>query len=339
MTKINPDRISRILQGAPQVQEKLEVSFDEIDNFGNRDDIVAMFKNIKKYNDMLKERRTFVNATLTKAIPFTKENLYLICAYSGSGKSTLAANVSYPLWKEGHKSLVISNEESREDVYYRIACLELGFNFNEYKKGMMPAVHQQQCAALFPKIATCVKVADVNFKIGETDNATAIVEGVKALMESVKDSDYACVMIDYFQLIKKSLDNPSQKSYDVLNDFRIWIGQYIKSSNVPVVVFAQLHSLGKRNNKDLDNRIKHCPDIYEPSTVVIEVVPNFEEKTSDFVIHKDRFGLAGMRLICAFDKGRYINIDHEVLEKLRNEKIANLNNLVDGEPVPEEDDE
>jgi len=170
---------------------------------------------------------------------------------------------------------------------------------------------------LFPEIAKFVKVVDVNYKSGLTTK----VEGVKKILEMVKDHDYSCAMIDYYQLIKTSVENPQAGSYDVLNNFRIWLGQYIKRANIPIVVFAQLHSLGKRNNKDLDNRIKHCPDIYEPSTVVVEIVPNFEEHTSDFIIHKDRFGFAGMKITCGFDRGRFVPLDREAMEKIQQQKI------------------
>ena len=120
-------------------------------------------------------------------------------------------------------------------------------------------------------------------------------------------------MIDYFQLINKTIKDESAKPYSVLNNLRTYFGRYIKSSNIPVVVFAQLHSIGKRNNKDLDSRIKDCPAILEPSTVVIEIVPNFEQKTSDFIIHKDRFGLAGHRVTLAFDRGKFVYVDPEEL--------------------------
>lgn len=337
MAKITPDKISRILQGSPKEAPKMDISYDDINNLGGKEDVLAMIRNIAKYNKMLKERITFINHTITAAVPFTKENLYLICGYSGNGKSTVAANVSYPLWQEGKKSLVITNEESKEDVYFRIACLHLGHNFNEYKKGLMPAVQQRECAMLIGQIAQFVKVADVNFEYRGVENATATVEGVKALMSSVKNSDYSCVMLDYYQLIKKSMERPDASAYEVLNDFRIWLGQFIKRAEIPVVVFAQLHSLGKRNNKDLDNRIKMGPDIYETATVVIEVVPNFEEKTSDFCIVKDRFGLAGRRIACAFEKGRFVNISEEAMQKLRNEKVSDLKNLIDGEKSSEEE--
>lgn len=151
------------------------------------------------------------------------------------------------------------------------------------------------------------------------------------MLETVKDADFSCVMIDYWQLIKRSETNPGAKTYDVLNDLRIWLGQYIKRSNIPVVMFAQLHSVGKRQNKDLDSRIKHCPDIYEPSTVVMEVIPNWEDKTSEIVIHKDRFGYAGQKMIVAFDKGRFVDIDDDVLRKIQEKKAEELDSKISEE--------
>lgn len=311
--------VNKILSEA-NAKDDLDISLDDIESFGDKDSIKKIFQSIGSYNSMLREKITFINQDLTDAIPFTRENLYLLCAYSGHGKSTIAANVSYPLWKQGKKLLVISNEEPEQDILYRIACVHLGYNFNDYKKGRMPNAQQKDCMVLFPDIAKYVKIVDVNAKNGITSR----VEGVKKILETVKGHDYSCAMIDYYQLIKKSVDNPNASSYDVLNDLRIWLGQYIKRANIPIIVFAQLHSIGKRNNKDLDNRIKHCPDIIEPSTVVVEVVPDFKNRVSDFIIHKDRFGFAGMKIVCGFDKGRFVTLDDEAIEKIQNQQIDDL---------------
>ena len=300
-----------------KVEQNVDVSFDEIDSFGNKESILEMFKNVAGYNKMLGQRITLINDSLTAAIPFTRENLYLFCAYTGSGKSTVAANISYPLWKQGKKVLVISNEETKQDVLFRIACLELGFEFNAYKKGTMPQDMQRACLMLFPDISKYVKVLDVTWREGMTTK----IEGVKKALEAVKGNDYSCVLIDYYQLIKYSLTDTTRTTYDVLNDLRTWIGQYIKSSEIPVCMFIQLYSLGKRGGvKDIDARIKECSAIVEPATVIIEVVPNYEEKTSSFIIHKDRFGVAGNQIVCPFEKGRYLKaLDESQLIVRRNE--------------------
>jgi len=325
MGGLTDQQIKAVLNKAKKVEDDINVSLDEIESFGNQESIATMCSSIAAYNKMIKERITFVNKELTQIIPFTRENLYLICAYTGSGKSTIAANISFPLWKEGKRTLVISNEESEQDVLFRIACIELGYNFNDYKKGVMPKATQVECMSLFPEIAKFVKIIDVNYK----DGITTKVEGVKNILNSLIGSDFSCAMIDYYQLIKRSTTNPNAETYGVLNDFRIWLGQYIKRSNVPIVVFAQLHSMGKRPNKDIDSRIKDCPAIVEPSTVIIEVVPNFEERTSSFLILKDRFGASGKRIECAYDRGRFVSLDQEAIARLNQQKVDDIQKLTD----------
>lgn len=326
MASLPEDKVKAILANAPKkmgVQQDtshLAVSLDDVNNFGDKESLREMILDIGKYNKMLKEKITFINDDLTAAIPFTRENLYLICAYTGSGKSTIAANISFPLWKQQKKTLVITNEESKQDVIFRVACLQLGYNFNEYKKGNMPIDQQKEIIKLFPQVAEYVKVLDVNYKEGLTTK----LEGIKNALSAVKAADYSCVMIDYYQLIQYSVADPTRSRYDVLNDLRIWLGQYIKNSNIPVVLFAQLHSIGKRNNKDLDSRVKECPAVLEPATVVIEAIPNFDDQTTEFIIHKDRFGLAGQTIECGFDKGRYVNYTEEFKRSVVERKLDKI---------------
>lgn len=280
------------------------VTLDEITAMGDKDSLKQMIVDIQKYNRMLNERLIFINESLTAAIPFTRENLYLMCAFTGNGKSTAAANITYPLLKQQKKILVVSNEEPAHDILLRIACLELGYNFNDYKKGLMPKDQQLEAIKLFEGIGKYVHVIDVSFKEGFTSK----VECVKNALEQAKTADYSCVLIDYFQNIKQSAKDPTRKAYDVLNDFRSFLNVYIKSSNAPVVLFVQLYSQSKRQAKghDIDTRIKECSAIVEPATVIIEMIPNFEESSTEFIIHKDRFGRTGMRLVCPFERGRYL---------------------------------
>lgn len=330
--KLTPEQIQEQLKRMSNVSSKNEVniSLDDIESFGNKESLKEMLIDISKYNKMLAERITLINDPLTAAVPFTRENLYLFCAYTGSGKSTVAANISYPLWKQGKKILVLSNEESQHDILFRIGCLELGYSFNDYKKGHMPIEDQKQIVGLFPDISRTVKVLDVTYK----DGITTKIEGIKKALEAVKKEDsYSCVLIDYYQLIKYSLNDSKKTAYENLNDLRVWLGQYIKGSTMPVVLFAQLYSVSKRGGaKDIDARIKDCSAIVEPATVIIEVVPNFDAQTSEFIIHKDRFGRAGHRIVCGFERGRYVKVSLEELAqremsaklKRQEEKLDNL---------------
>jgi hypothetical protein len=286
------------------VQPELDISFDEINSFGDQESMLECWSDMAAYNKMLNEQITLINDSITAALPFTRENLYLFCAFTGSGKSTVAANISHPLWKQGKKVLIISNEEPKQDVLFRIAALELGYNFNDYKKGKMPIEEQRECAKLFPDIADKIKICDVTWK----DGATTKIEGVTKALESIIGQGFSCVLIDYYQLIKDSISDKSKTRYDVLNDFRIWLGRYVKRCEVPVCLFVQLYSLGKVGGvKDIDKRIKECTAVVEPASVIIEIVPNWVEHTTDFIIHKDRFGFAGNKITCPFEKGKFLN--------------------------------
>jgi hypothetical protein len=319
--KLTPEQIQAQLKlaGKGPVAE-VQISLDDIESFGDKASMTEMLTDIGKYKKMLAERITLINDALSATIPFTRENFYLFCAYTGSGKSTVAANITYPLWKQKKKTLVISNEESKQDILFRIACLDLGLNFNDYKKGQMSNDDILKVVQLFPEISNYVKVLDVTYQ----DGITTKIEGIKKALESVKkEESYSCVLIDYFQLIKYSLKDSKKTAYDNLNDLRVWIGQYIKSSTMPVVMFAQLYSVSKKGGaKDIDTRIKDCTSIVEPATVIIEIVPNFENKTSEFIIHKDRFGRAGHKIVCGFEKGRYTMVTADEVAQL--EKMGKL---------------
>jgi replicative DNA helicase len=278
--------------------------FTEIEAFGDKASHDEVIKSGDARDKMLAEKITFINDELSQAIPFTRENLYLMCAYSGSGKSTVAANIAYPLWKQGKKVLFLSNEESKFDVLMRIACLELGYNFNEAASGTMSDVQKNKAKALFADIMQYVKVLDVSYRSG----FTTYIEDIKSALEAVKTKDYSCAIIDYYQLIQYSRKDQKKSRYDNLNDLRIWLGQYIKSSNIPVVLFAQLYSMGKRQSKEIDGRLKECSAIIEPATVILEIVPDRENQTTDFIVHKHRFNsgaFVGASVVCGFEKGRY----------------------------------
>lgn len=299
---------------------EVDISLDSIESFGDKDSMREMLTDIGKYKKMLSQRITLINDALSATIPFTRENLYLFCAYTGSGKSTVAANITYPLWLQGKKTLVISNEESKQDILFRIACLHLGLSFNDYKKGMMPNEDMMKVVGLFPQISAFVKVLDVTYQ----DGITTKIEGIKKALEAVKKEDsYSCVLIDYFQLVKYSIKDSKKTAYENLNDLRVWLGQYIKGSSMPVVLFAQLYSVSKKGGaKDIDTRIKDCSAIVEPATVIIEIVPNYDNQTSEFIIHKDRFGKQGNKVVCGFDKGRYVMIsDDEINERSKNARL------------------
>lgn len=313
---------------------KTENHFDVYFRVSISGDIDQIPLRIERKKEMLSERKRIKNV-LNTGIRVTPvgvddyygfqiegpDKLFLLGDFTVTHNTTCSANIAYPLWQEGKKVLWISNEENAEDIMMRIACLHMRYNFNEYKKGYMSQTNITECIKLFPEIAKFVHIFDVGYK----DGITTKIEGIINILEAAKaDGGYSCILMDYFQLIKFSIDNPSRSTYQVLDDLRIYLMRYIKGCNTPVVLFAQLHSLGKRNNKDLDSRIKDGPTIYEAATVVMELLMDKENLTTEFVIHKDRFGLAGNRIKMSFDRGKLTKYDLEFARKVVDQKLDQI---------------
>lgn len=329
MSKLTQEQMDIILKQAGMATSKqmetMSASVDEMRNFGNAEDLQKIISDIARHNRMLKERLTLINDSLTRAIPLVRENLYLFAAYTGSGKSSTAANISYPLWKQGKKVLVISNEETQKDVISRIACLEVGLNFQNVIRGEITKMEEMAYIAQIPSIKRHVIV------VSSDDPRTTRIEGMKNILEAAKNEDFAAIIIDYFQLIKYSEQNPNKEPYKVMMEFKDYLNSYVKTSNAPVIMFAQLWSLSKRPSKDteLDSRLKECSSIQDGASVVVEIVPNFKESTTDFLICKDRFfGRRGDKLTCQYSKGRFLNVvsDTELAKAIAQVKLDRLVN-------------
>ena len=248
------------------------------------------------------------------------DHRFLLGDFTVVHNSSCAANITYPLWQEGKRVLVISNEESKQDVYLRIACLHLGHDFNSYKKGNLPLTELLEAVKLFEDISKYVHV----FDIGEKDGASSKLEGIKEILEAAKDENYSCILIDYWQNIRASIESPDKGKFAVLDELRSYFMEYIKVNPIPLVVFAQLHSIGKRQNKDLDSRIKDAPTIYEAATVVLEMVADFKKRVTHFAIKKDRFGLQGFKITLGYDRGRFVEITDDFTKSVNDKEIDRL---------------
>ena len=247
------------------------------------------------------------------------DSLYLHEDFTVMHNSSVAANISYPLWKQGQNVLGLANEESDCDVVFRVACIELGLSYNDYKNGKMSAENQLLIIKMIPEITKHIKIFDNNYKNG----LTGTLEGVISFLEAIKNrDDYSCVLIDYYQNVKRSIDHPEWDLRKILVTLQVYIKNYIKHTSFPVVMFAQLHSVGKRPAKEMDSRIKEAPSVEEAATLTIEVVPDREARCSDFIIHKSRFGIAGFRMTLGFDKGKFVNYTEDFKRKVNTAKNA-----------------
>ncbi len=275
------------------------------DSAGSAESAKQIYTSISEDRRVIKEGITFINKGLTDVIPFARGSLYLIGAISGHGKSTTAANVSFPLYQQNKKVLVIANEEVKHHVLGRIACLELGLDFNMWRNAKMDRDTRRRVDLLLPKVEKYVHVLGT-----DQQKRVSTMEGLQTVLEAVKDTDYSCILIDYFQNISSSVEVPSLERQQVLYHMRDYLNSYVTRAKMPVVLFVQLMPLPPNSqSRQFEARIKWCRGIYEAATTAIEIVRIKSENKSMFVIDKDRFGMADVSIECKFDSGRYVFID------------------------------
>lgn len=276
----------------------------------------------------LKNRMPFINGPLTDFVPFSYPNLLLVGAETGSGKSTAAANIVYSLLKgdkredgTGRKVLVISNEEMAVHVLNRIICLEEGWNYNNLKDFKTDQLNVLKEKRRILSANGRIRVIDSEFD-GYKD-ATSTIEGLKVLLESAYNhyketgDHYDAIVIDYFQKIDTSKENPRLDSWRVLIDVSNYLDNFYKRYPAPIVVFSQIKPESK-DDSYFENRIKLCKNIAVVCTHALEIKRNIKMSESTFTCHKHRFSgdMVGTSVITHWDRGRFIPYSDEFKMKI-----------------------
>jgi replicative DNA helicase len=230
----------------------------------------------------LRDRLIWIDEAFSKQVPLTTDQLYLFGGMSKNGKSTLSANIVHSLAKQTKKSLVISNEESTTDVLARVACLDVGVNFNKDKLGLTSSSDREKVTRRSLQAAELVHV------VGKEQAATYTIEVVKQLLELSLAEDYSVIVLDYFQVVSQSLDNPTLSYYDVLSMLATFLGSFVKRSKAPLVVFAQLKP-NTKDGGDFKNRLEHCKSIFNVATHIFELTKDKETRTSVLEAVNSRF--------------------------------------------------
>lgn len=307
------------------ITELPEEYFDKMDQEQNR--IVQSLSN----------RLPFINEALTEFVPFSYPNLLMIGAKTGHGKSTAAANIVYSLMRdvspEGkrRKVLVISNEEMAINVLNRIICLDEGWNINNFKNFTTEQHETLKTRRRELSKNGRLRVVDSDFP-GFADITTSI-EGLKFILENVYQKfqetgeSYDAIIIDYFQKIAISKENPKLNSWQVLVEVTNYLDGFYKKYPAPVVVFSQIKPESK-DDVELEQRIKLCKNIAVVCTHALEIVPDKRTSSSEFICHKHRFSgdENGTSVTVGWERGKLIPYTEEFRLSVikRNNELAHM---------------
>lgn len=259
-----------------------------------------------------KKARAERDAVQSNKVPFISPGFYpdfylcqglvLVGAESGHGKSTVGSNVEAGILQYVKNSRVmhITNEENVDAVYGRIAAVMLKIPFYKiHHKTLAP--HEQRKVEEFigDELVSRVEVVGDDGRFDMSDESDVV-----SVMETAAQEGYTAIVLDYHQNIVGSRANPQKETFKISKDMGLFYKTFGKKYAVPVIVFAQL-SAGTEARKFKD-RVENDKTLYNHSFAAIEVIPNFENKTSEFKIHKDRFCDANAKnIVMELKGGRY----------------------------------
>lgn len=275
---------------------------------GRRFVVPSAEQRINAYDRSCAERAKFEASKIPFLFPnFTPEDdfylspgLNIVGACSGKGKSTAAANLlaGFISYRPEGTALVISNEEATDAIIHRTACVLLKKPYMKFHGGSMFKRESDEvrdfARSLLPRLAV----------VNDPGWNTACLEDVQTILEGSAAQGVSLVLIDYHQTINQSKDFPDMEGFKVLKQFGVFIREYGRRSPVPVVNFVQLNP--KSETAEFSSRVQNDKTIYNDAFNVVEIAPNQETKLTDFIIHKQRFGVSqGTKVSLRFNSGRY----------------------------------
>ena len=297
-------------------RQKAEAEANKSIDLKNRDPnrVQKIVDDTVNYIEYARNSKTFLLDGFRGIVPFFKRNLILVAGKTGTGKSTLTANIAYQTISQNIKCLVISNEEVEGDCYGRVVALHKGFpymNHSDFTREQMETIRNS-----IPILAKRLDVIDDNYN-GHGGQTTTF-EGVQAILESALTVDYGAIIIDYYQGISASKDNPSLNTWQVQEMFTNYIDQYKNRANCPIILLGQLKDDANLSFKE---SIEGRKTIYNKVTTALEIIPNYEDKITEWKVWKGRFsGTPGKVVKTGFEKGKYVDYDDKFAKKRLQEK-------------------
>lgn len=233
---------------------------------------------------------------------FLCQGLVVVGGESGRAKSTTCANVvsGFLEYTSSEKTcLVVSNEENSDAIYERIACNNLRLNYIDVFSGKAPEHHMQMVQDEVMSIADRVEVVT-----NEEGWDMGVYEDVRAVLTSAAEAGVNMVLIDYLQTITHSRDNPQMTQFEVSKALGLYLKNYGRINAVPVVVFVQLNP--ESTAATMGARVQYDKTFFNHGFICVEIKPNFDNRTTTFKVHKDRFmGHTNKEVVMSFNGGKY----------------------------------
>lgn len=230
--------------------------------------------------------------------------LNLIGAKSGQGKTTALANIlaGFINYKPDTTAVVILNEEKGGTLLQRTACVLLGKSFAKFFHKGMFSREEDEVRNLARELVNRIVVVD-----SEPYDANCL-EDIKTIVTGAPSAGAALVMLDYFQNVNYSRENPAMESWKVLKDLGSFFKEYGRRQKVPIGAFVQLRN--ESDSKEFKDRVENDKHVFNHSANSVEIKPDKETGMTEFIVWKQRFAYEQhYKVVLKYEGGRYLKQD------------------------------
>ena len=304
-----------------RIEQEVKKTIDLQDKYtlhGFEDELTDYYiEQLEKQFSSMSEALPFITPRLSKVVPVYGDQLILIAGESGRGKSTTAANILEPLIRENKRVAYISTEETSEAVILRTTCLLNDWNINLKRTWGKDSERKQQ---IYGAIRDLMKSGNLKFydsytygkdvktgaKIKPPEMTTS--DGIEMALKDIEnvDTPFDIVILDYITKVGSSKKNAGDQEWRVIYNTFAMLEEWAKRCKTPFVVFSQLHDK-KSEDSSFVGRLPGAKRIFNLATCVIEMSTDYEERTTQFICHKNRDGGILFKATTRYDRGRYID--------------------------------
>lgn len=289
--------------------KKIKEELEEEDIFDRKFDKSEMLKSIEDR----KKAVIFLNKKISKHVIIAPGSLTAVCSMTNNGKSTFVAHMAEAMINENKIVLILSNEETEEDVRARISCLRMNVSFGDYKANKCSESEYNKVLDDAERLDREKKLIVISSKNEKDAYTVTTVEGVVSVLKKANEKVDA-VIIDYYNNVNIS-ETGLIEPWHVNNRLATELNNIKGMLTYPIVVMAQCD--GIKTDKKVEDKGALDYDSNHPmyrwkggkqllifATDIIELTKDFQNSCSFLFCHKVRFSHGEMdRLhVLPFDK-------------------------------------
>lgn len=304
-------QLGTLLKNKEELEKGKSIDFSSLP----KEYVDELVSSSNEYIDAAKKSMCFMNEDFRLIVPYFKKNLILIGADTGDGKSTTVANVIYstvmtinPATGKPGRVMVLSNEEAPEDFYNRITAIHKGLKYTNHN--LITDGERDEYAKFIPKWCENNILSIIGDTYQGISGWTTTLEGIEkiftSLLESANPPDV--VILDYYQNIKQSKNNPELDQYKCQSMFAAFLDKMKLVYPGPIVVMAQMKRLaGDEDTTPFNVRLKGSKEICDKATFIAEITPERALLRSRWKVWKSRFNdSTGEEFHIGYDRGKFV---------------------------------